>query len=235
MKYLFIIAIVAFSSANCQINNSIGHSKHKTVIELFTSEGCSSCPAAEQYTEELAKDTNIIVLSYHVDYWNRLGSVDSFSNHSFSEKQYHYGELFHLSSVYTPQAVINGKAEAVGSNRKTIPQLIKSAAGFDNIISSVQTSFNNNMVSVNAVCNTKNIGLEFLLIQKNASTHILAGENNGSTLHHLNIVRQSVQSKNVNSAQLNWKKNEDRRNYKIVVLARDLNTYAIKDVTAIDL
>ncbi len=235
MKYLFIIAIAVFSSANCQTNNAIVHLKHKTVIELFTSEGCSSCPAAEKYTEELAKDTNIIVLSYHVDYWNRLGWVDSFSNHSFSEKQYQYAALFHLSSVYTPQAVINGKTEAVGSNRKAIPQLINSAAGFDNIISSVQTSFNNNAVSVNATCNTKNIALEFLLIQKNTSTHVLAGENDGSTLHHLNIVRQSVETKNSTNAQLIWKKNDNPHNYKIVVLARDINNYSIKDVAAIDL
>jgi len=231
MKYLLIIGSFIFISAIIgQTKKLFNHSVNKQVIELFTSEGCSSCPAAEQYAEELAKDTNIIVLSYHVDYWNRLGWVDSFSNHLFSQKQYQYAKLFHLSSVYTPQAVINGKAEAVGSNRKLISQLLQATEGFDRVISTVQISSNANTISVIANTNKQNISLEFLLVQKEATTHVLAGENDGSTLHHINIVRQLTESKNNNTVQFNWKNYINHHNFKMVILARDNNTNSIKDV-----
>ena len=92
------------------------------VLELFTSQGCSSCPSADKLlTETLAEATktnrNIIGLSFHVDYWDRLGWKDPFSNHAFTKRQYPYGERFGLNGVYTPQEVVNGQQEFVGSNR----------------------------------------------------------------------------------------------------------------------
>lgn len=234
MKWIWIIGAILATSASCQ--NKPVAATHKTVLELFTSEGCSSCPPAERYAEELAKDTNILILSYHVDYWNRLGWTDPYSDPSFSAKQYRYKQLFHLSSVYTPQAIINGKAEAVGSDRKLIPQLIvKLGRDHDPIIRSVQTSFNNNLLSVKADCTSTNISLEFLLVQKEASTKVLAGENNGAVLHHLNIVRQFVETKNSPSAQFSLKKTEDLHQYKIVVLVREANNYSIQDAVQIAL
>ena len=88
MKTIFAFVGLLSLSASCQ-SPVTPVAKHKTVIELFTSEGCSSCPSAEKYAEELAKDTNNIIVSYHVDYWNRLGWVDAFSSKEFSQKQYY--------------------------------------------------------------------------------------------------------------------------------------------------
>ena len=217
MKWLLLISSFIFISADCQTNHSSVPVNHKIFIELCTSEGCSRCPPAEKYAEELAKDSNIIVVSYHVDYWNRLGWIDSFSNHSFSEKQHHYAQLFHLSSVYTPQAIINGKAETVGSNRTIIPQLMRSAASFEKIIESQQTTINNDILSV----------------QKDATTHVLAGENNGAVLHHRDIVRQSFETTNKMTAQFSFKKNYNKGNYKVIILARDAADYSVKDLAVV--
>src|SRR5437868_13384373 len=78
------------------------------VIELFTSEGCSSCPPADELLAEVKKqhaDKNVLVLSYHVDYWDRLGWKDPFSSGSNTDRQNYYAELFELNSIYTPQVV----------------------------------------------------------------------------------------------------------------------------------
>ena len=88
------------------------------VLELFTSEGCSSCPAAERLLPQFTKaGSSIYTLAFHVDYWNQLGWKDQFSNEEFTERQRIYGRQFNLESIYTPQLVINGKYEMVGSNR----------------------------------------------------------------------------------------------------------------------
>ena len=96
-----------------------------TVLELFTSEGCSSCPPADELLPELAKlDSNIIPLSFHVDYWNRLGWTDPFSSSENSDRQRIYADFWKLESVYTPELVINGEYEVVGSNRSAAENAI---------------------------------------------------------------------------------------------------------------
>ena len=105
------------------------------VVELFTSQGCSSCPPADEILNKmkfqtlsglrgLSKKDNIFPLSFHVTYWNRLGWKDSFSQKIFDERQYEYGSRFDLNGVYTPQVVINGKAEMVGSHGQKIEKMI---------------------------------------------------------------------------------------------------------------
>ena len=93
-----------------------------SVVELFTSEGCSSCPSAEKLVAVAQNEfgDNTIVLSYHVDYWDRLGWKDSFSKRAYSDRQRQYAEHLNLQSVYTPQAIVNGKTEFVGSNKTAL-------------------------------------------------------------------------------------------------------------------
>ena len=93
------------------------------LIELFTSEGCSSCPAADAILEEVQKkyiDKNVLIVGYHVDYWDKLGWKDVFSDASFTQRQEYYSTIFHLNSIYTPQVVVNGKTEFVGSNKEKL-------------------------------------------------------------------------------------------------------------------
>ncbi len=96
------------------------------MVELFTSEGCSSCPPADDLLMEIHKahpiaNAEVFVLSEHVDYWNRLGWVDPFSSAQFSDRQKGYAARFGQSGIYTPQMVVDGREELVGSDRVPRP------------------------------------------------------------------------------------------------------------------
>src|SRR5438046_1978213 len=91
-------------------------SKNIVVLELFTSQGCSSCPPADRLLGSYTNQENVIPLSFHVDYWNHLGWKDPFSNAAFSQRQETYANAFASSGVYTPQVIINGQKEMVGSD-----------------------------------------------------------------------------------------------------------------------
>src|SRR5215472_2525698 len=134
MKWLLLLAASAFAVFGVVKKNSFAGkediSSRKSyssfaVLELFTSEGCSSCPPADRLLPQLANDPNIIPLSFHVDYWDRLGWKDSFSNSEFSDRQKEYAKRFRLSSIYTPQLVVNGEFEMVGTNRSSAEAAIK--------------------------------------------------------------------------------------------------------------
>lgn len=116
-----------------RITTSSPAAKSAVVVELFTSEGCSSCPSADAVLQKLQKEqpvanAEIIPLSEHVDYWNYIGWNDPFSAKSYSQRQEAYARSFRLQSIYTPQMVINGRAEFVGSDRDRAESEIARAA-----------------------------------------------------------------------------------------------------------
>src|SRR6185295_18953420 len=95
------------------------------VVELFTSEGCSSCPPADNVLTDLLRDqpiagVQVIGFSEHVDYWDQLGWKDPFSNAAFTARQTAYSATLHRSDIYTPQIVVDGAAEMVGSDRASV-------------------------------------------------------------------------------------------------------------------
>ncbi|MER8867202.1 thioredoxin family protein [Mesorhizobium sp. M0751] len=90
------------------------------VVELFTSQGCNSCPPADEFFAELAAKEDIVALAYHVDYWDYLGWQDTLSRKENTERQYEYMRAFGSRSVYTPQAVINGRSHVNGASRKEV-------------------------------------------------------------------------------------------------------------------
>jgi hypothetical protein len=90
------------------------------VIELFTSQGCSSCPAADAIFEQLVKKGEVVALAYHVDYWDYLGWQDTLGSKDNTARQYDYAKAFGARSVYTPQAVINGRTHVAGSSQSAI-------------------------------------------------------------------------------------------------------------------
>jgi hypothetical protein len=202
----FLLPVIVFSISLLTISFSTNRLKKRmmkeqggfALIELFTSEGCSSCPPADEVLEEVQKeysDKNVLVLSYHVDYWDKLGWKDIFSNASFTERQEYYSNIFHLNSIYTPQAVVNGKKEFIGSNKN------KLISSIDEQLSEKPTT----SIKLKAVVdtpgkiavsysvdgnNSKDAKLILLLVQKMATNKINRGENEGRTLHHVNIVRE---------------------------------------------
>jgi hypothetical protein len=164
------------------------------VVELFTSEGCSSCPAADDAVAQAAKDyhQNVFVLGFHVDYWNRLGWKDEYSSAAFTNRQGEYAAVFSLNGIYTPQVVVNGRAEFVGSDRNKLSDAIKTELNINTpvAIQLSSTILNNTVVSVKYTTNAddKN-NLNIALIQLQAVTNVKRGENSGRTLNHINIVR----------------------------------------------
>lgn len=97
------------------------------VVELFTAQGCSSCPPADKYLGELAKRPDILALAFHVDYWNYIGWPDPYSKPWATRRQRDYSEKLKQRFVYTPEMVVQGAAEGVGSERETIEALIRTA------------------------------------------------------------------------------------------------------------
>src|SRR6266436_3034015 len=97
------------------------------VVELFTSEGCSSCPPADALLAERASRPDVLALSFHVDYWDRLGWKDPFSSREATERQNRYATLLDLATVYTPQIVVDGRWQAAGSDRADVERALDRA------------------------------------------------------------------------------------------------------------
>lgn len=182
------LGLIPVKSKVIQVNKNV------VVLELFTSQGCSSCPAADRLLGNYSKRNDIIALSFHVDYWNRLGWKDPFSNHLFSERQQKYASIFGKGSVYTPQLIVNGDKEMVGSDEDKISNVIKE---FQKKCSSSQISIdeikmeNNKIIVMTSLKGLlKNSSLNIALVQNKITTNIKAGENEGLQITNYNVVRR---------------------------------------------
>lgn len=169
------------------------------VLELFTSEGCSSCPSADRLLPELAReDANTFVLSFHVDYWDNLGWKDAFSSAAWTQRQQTYAADFRLQSIYTPQLVVNGSFEMVGSDRKkiesTLANVRKAAATSEIKVNTVSEKDQKVHISCQLSGDIGKSRLVTALVQKHAERKIGAGENSGATLVHTNIVRSLAEN-----------------------------------------
>ncbi len=201
-KLLFTIIISSFLFQP----EKVAISKPIVVLELFTSQGCSSCPLADDLLNEVKNkysDNEVITLSYHVDYWNYIGWKDPFSKKIFSNKQRDYGRKFNSSSIYTPQIVVNGKEHFVGSNRSImnikLEKYLKNTPVNAVTLSNIKKE--NNIISLNyQVAGT--IGkkkLKVVLVIDERITSIKRGENKNKTLKNTNIVVEEI-SLNLDSA-----------------------------------
>jgi len=166
------------------------------VVELFTSQGCSSCPPADALLgKEIAAyakpGKKLIALSFHVDYWNRLGWMDPYSQHIFTERQYGYSAKMKLSGVYTPQAVVNGQWETVGSKEGTIESFIKQSLAEtpESSITIEAIKPTGNILAISYQYKGSVADMNIAVVQKTIATPIKAGENGGRTLTNYNVVR----------------------------------------------
>ncbi|QKG56962.1 DUF1223 domain-containing protein [Hymenobacter sp. BRD128] len=166
------------------------------VVELFTSEGCSSCPAADATLRELESSqpvagAEIIVLGQHVDYWNRLGWKDPFSDPAYTARQGQYAARFGSGS-YTPQAVVQGRTELVGSRRAALVAPIGQAAHAPLATVSLAGGLGGQPLRVRVASLPAGTGPAqvFLFITESGlATQVGGGENKGELLHHASVVR----------------------------------------------
>ena len=162
-----------------------GPERTPVLVELFTSEGCSSCPPADATLALL--DSRAIVLSEHVDYWDRLGWRDRFSSEAFTQRQEAYAKGFGLEGPYTPQMVVDGAVQFNGSDRQRAAEAIEKSASVQKASIVLARTAAGVRIAVEGVSRDGDVYLA--LADNAATTEVRNGENKGHTLRHVAVVR----------------------------------------------
>ncbi|NVO85496.1 DUF1223 domain-containing protein [Hymenobacter terrestris] len=218
------------------------------VVELFTSEGCSSCPAADAALRELeiaqsVPGVEVIALGEHVDYWNRLGWKDSFSSAQFTSRQRDYAADFGTGS-YTPQAVVNGRYEFVGSQRARLVEAIARAARAPRATVALSRPAAGTLaVSVSSLpAGTAATEVLLALTETGLSSQVGRGENAGRLLHHAAVVRflrplgsPAADFTFTTTAPLQLNSSWKTQNLRAVVLVQEKASHRIVGVAALPL
>ena len=162
------------------------------VVELFTSEGCNSCPPADKFLGELTARSDVLPLAFHVDYWDYLGWPDRFASPYFTQRQRAYARALGSAMVYTPQAVVDGTAHIVGSDRGGLEALIEDAARSAPTVAIdlAWTAKGDLEITVPAAPYQGDATVWFVRYDDHGISEVTDGENAGKTLHHVNIVRE---------------------------------------------
>jgi hypothetical protein len=210
LAFLFGVLLISghFTQPVCAAALPVAVSQQPVVVELFTSEGCSSCPPADALLQQLdtaqAQGSQpVIVLSEHVTYWNNLGWRDPFSSEAMTQRQNEYGNRFGLSSVYTPQAVVDGSIELVGSDRAKLVRAVESAATKAKIslmLEGVQWSGDAVIARISAASEVPPATLVVALADDSDKSNVLRGENGGRGLQHVSVVRNLVELRRIKGA-----------------------------------
>jgi len=178
------------------------------VIELFTSQGCSSCPPADKVLGDLAKDPSVIPLSLAIDYWDYLGWKDTLALAGHTQRQRAYSHVRGDRDVYTPQAVVNGSVETLGSDREAIERAVKqSRANGTTLALTLTLAIDNGRLTVAAPAGAnENASAEAWLcpVTKSVEVAIGRGENGGHTLTYHNVVRRWVKLGVWNGKAATW-------------------------------
>ena len=169
--------------------------KPAVLVELFTSEGCSSCPPADRVLSQLEKQqpngaTEIITLALHVDYWNYLGWKDEFSQKQFSERQNGYAERFKLDSIYTPQMIVDGQTQFVGSNLDTANKAISDSAKNQKATIEMLKANDKLAVKISDAPAHDDSYVWLAIAEDDLKTNVRRGENGGKTLDHVSVARE---------------------------------------------
>jgi len=210
MKPVVLFAVLAFGivaagcfseSANGQKsappvqNAPVAQGRRPVLVELFTSEGCSSCPPADRALKFLAEQqpvqgAEIVPLAFHVDYWDNQGWKDQFSSAAYTKRQELYVEQFGLDSSYTPEMVVDGESQFIGSDTGKAVKEIGKALERQKSLVTLSTNGNKVDISVKDLPQHSNATLFLAIVEKYATSAVERGENAGSTLQHAAIVRE---------------------------------------------
>jgi hypothetical protein len=182
---------------------AVAADQRPAVIELYTSQGCSSCPPADALLGELAQRPDVLALSFHVDYWDQYGWPDRFALPAARERQLDYVRHFKLDWVYTPDMVIDGHVDVLGVDRSDIlHRLTAPRSGVPVHLTFEGTEV---IVSVEAVSGTSGGSVELISYLPKAVTAIGRGENAGRELHESNVVRSFETLGTWRGAAVQWK------------------------------
>lgn len=212
------------------------HAASPVLVELFTSEGCSSCPPADALLAALEKTQPVIVLSEHVDYWNRLGWADPFSSAQFTQRQ----SQFAKDGPYTPEMVVDGRAEFIGSDRAKALAAIAAAAQVPKASVSIALREDKLRIDIEGVPGKPDADVFVAITESGLRSNVARGENAGRELSHAGVVRRLVLAGHTKttdfSAQIPvtlspaWKP----QNVRIVAFVEDRRSHAILGAAVTD-
>jgi hypothetical protein len=258
MKILFGIVVVMSLSTSLALAADRAAAV-PVIVELFTSEGCSSCPTADKLLAQLdreqpIKETQIIPLAFHVDYWNKLGWPDRFSAPAFTQRQYYYAAASRSARVYTPQMIVDGRDEFVGSDSNKAHAAIKAAAARAKLRISIvvkepenppASSIELRLAVPESLSLKKDQPVDLLvaLTEDDLTSEVSRGENAGRMLHHVAVVRKLEVAasgtgpeslKRENEITLALDKSWDRSKLRVVAFLQDRSSRQILAAGATD-
>ncbi|HVS95517.1 MAG TPA: DUF1223 domain-containing protein [Puia sp.] len=237
---LVLAAVVALRGSGQQ--ESAGFA----VVELYTSEGCSSCPPAEalmERTQQADRDLPVYCLAFHVDYWDRLGWKDVFSSAVYTDRQRQYARWLKASQLYTPQAVVNGTTEFVGSDEAALTKAIRAGLQQKSAVTLTLSGLKLDAGKVDwqyriaglSGTGNRRLSLVAVVVEKQAVTQVKDGENSGRTLRHVQIVRslgmQTPDTRWAGSGHLDWPPGLPAAQGELVAFLQDEDTGKIISVT----
>jgi hypothetical protein len=165
-----------------------------TVVELYTSQGCSSCPPADEFLGELAKQPGILPLSFHVDYWDYIGWKDPFAKREFTKRQRAYSGTFRRGYVYTPQMIVHGIFDATGSDRRKVNSAIEKVRNAHRVDIALRRGPSGELIVTIGPGNPRDaVGVWMALYDAVHTTKVKRGENRGRIVKNYNVVRDFSQ------------------------------------------
>ncbi len=206
VKQLVLVSISFVFALVLAATPSIAQDEERlTVIELFTSQGCSSCPPADAALRSMRDRPNILTLSWAVDYWDRLGWEDTFALPNHMKRQTAYSKRFGRGGIYTPQMVFDGIIQAIGSQHSAIKESIELAKTADHINVTPVLDHRGDKISL-SLPSTEDlddmVSIRVVWYLRDAEVDISRGENEGRRLHYTNVVRGS-------DIVMDWKGNNE--------------------------
>jgi len=203
------------------------------LVELFTSEGCSSCPPADRLLAQLQQqhtieNAELILLGEHVDYWNNLGWKDRFSSSDFTERQREYADSLGLTSAYTPQVVVDGHIDVLGNDQHSLERAILRASSAPKPAQVALQWTSPDVINV-SVTNANKGRVLLAVTEDDLTTQVGGGENGGHTLHHSAVVRElrvlgsATNGSYSNAVKVNWRQDWNRANSRAIVFVQLAN------------
>ena len=190
--------------ASCALASA---SEPRAVLELFTSQGCSSCPPADKLLGDLAGDPSLVVISVPIDYWDYLGWKDTLANPAHSARQRAYARLRGDRQVYTPQIVVNGSTHVLGSDRAAVEHAIAVTDRNAAVMSvPVLLSVAGDTLNVKVTAGKEHVSGEVWLcpLARSMPVEIGRGENHGRTVTYHNVVRRWIKLGDFNGTDATW-------------------------------